>query len=271
MKRALAVVLLVALGGTALAQGESLTIGDVSFELRPVPAGPKPVQMMRAPVTRGQFDAFVAETGYVTEAERTHRGLVWDGTQLVPSTEADFRHPGFEQTSSHPVVLVTVADANAFASWFSAKTAKKARLPTDVELDRAADDRLTTPRADGGTSPVGGEPNALGLVDLAGDVWQWCEDGDGGERILRGSAWHDPPTARPGTSHARADEARADVGFRLVVVESAPIVAPSASTPPPPAKVPAAREEHDEGFPWAMAAVLGLVVGGIWVATRRGR
>jgi formylglycine-generating enzyme required for sulfatase activity len=221
-------------------------------------------------VTRGQFKAFVADTGFRSEAEKgTSGGSGWDGTKLVQRKEFNWTHPGFAQTDDHPVVIVTLADARAFAAWAAQKTGKPMRLPKEYEFEFAARAGTSTPWYGAtstkealalgwfkdntqpvGTRPVGTrKPNPLGLYDTTGLVFEWCDTPYGpygetepseGKYVLRGGSFLSGPAAgRSAARAARSPGSRdADVGFRLVF--------DAAENPAPPATAPVAPVT-----PWA--------------------
>ncbi len=160
---------------------------------------PKAFTIGRYEVTRGQFAAFIADSKRRIEPGCHLRAPAW---RLDPALS--WQNPGFAQTDEHPVVCVSLEDAQAYATWLSRKTGQRYRLPTDAEWhylaasedwDRAGADQLCvigngadrtameanpqwsgTACRDGyvGTAPVGRFAKSLwGLHDLNGNAWEW--------------------------------------------------------------------------------------------------
>ncbi len=165
----------------------------------------------RHPVTRGQFAAFVADTG----TEPGWGGYMWRGGGFQFDDGLSWRTPGFQQDDRHPVVGVSWEDARAYTRWLSARTGHTYRLPSEAEREYAtragtttaywwgdaiARDQATygggdTPGA--GTAPVDRHgANAWGVCGVHGNVWEWCGDRwhetyDGAPQD--GAAWENGP------------------------------------------------------------------------------
>ena len=195
----------------------------------------KPFAIGRYEVTFGEYDQF---------AKATNRKL--------PDDQGWGR-------GRRPVIKVSWEDANAYAKWLSEQTGKRYRLPTEAEWEYAARAGKETNYWWGNdlikgiancngcgsqwdskqTAPVGSfKPNAFGLHDTAGNVWEWVEDcrhdeykgapTDGGawleesggqcdQRVIRGGSWDSKPeylrsATRLGTI---ADDRDNLIGFRL--------------------------------------------------------
>mgnify|MGYP001271240459 CR=1 FL=1 len=152
-----------------------------------------------------------------------------------------------------PVINVSWEEAKAYAAWLSKATGNGYRLPTESEWEYAArsegkddlwagtstEDKLTeyavyAKNSENRTAIVGSdqgrEPNAIGLYDMSGNVFEWVEDcwhgtyeqaptdgaawletdnGNCQQRVLRGGSWGDFP------ENLRAsDRGRNPTGFR---------------------------------------------------------
>ncbi|RMH49131.1 MAG: formylglycine-generating enzyme family protein [Alphaproteobacteria bacterium] len=162
---------------------------------RPVRLAPFGIE--RAAVTNRRFAAFVAATGYVTEAEEIGWSYVFRGflppelaASAPPSTEApwwagvtgaSWRHPegpgsDLSGREDHPVVHVSWRDARSFAAWVGG------RLPTEAEWEHAA--------LGGGDGPFpwgSREPDDSGFFPC--NIWQGrFPDHDLGRDGYRGTA-----------------------------------------------------------------------------------
>jgi formylglycine-generating enzyme required for sulfatase activity len=165
-----------------------------------------------------------------------------------------------------PVENISWYEACRFLKKLSDKTGLKFRLPTEAEWEYACRAGTTTafnmgttldsdlanydatkPYANGligkylnRTTKVGSyPPNAFGLYDMHGNVWEWCNDiyekdyykvtasidpkgpqrAEGGDRIVRGGAWNEYAykcrSAVRNNHSPKAD--RSNIGFRVVL------------------------------------------------------
>ncbi|OED38563.1 sulfatase modifying factor 1 (C-alpha-formyglycine- generating enzyme 1) [Chromatiales bacterium (ex Bugula neritina AB1)] len=133
-------------------------------------------KMSSGPVTNADFAAFVADTGYVTEAEHYGWSFVfWSQvpdyigeTQAVPGALWWRRVDGAswkcitgprcvlaDELPDHPVVQVSWNDANAYCSWAGG------RLPTELEWEHAARGGLSDVRFPWGDQEPDDEKNFL--------------------------------------------------------------------------------------------------------------
>lgn len=85
-------------------------------------------------VTREQFAAFLNETGY------NPGSTCWTSEygEAEERSGRNWLNPDFTQDRTHPVVCVSLKDAQAYADWLSRKTGKHYRLPTKTEWEYVA-------------------------------------------------------------------------------------------------------------------------------------
>src|SRR5262245_12618775 len=79
------------------------------------------LEVQQYEVTNAAFAQFVKNTGYITTAEKTHEGMVFDRSQRkwILEKGADWKHPQgasstIEDRDFYPVVQVSYADACAY-------------------------------------------------------------------------------------------------------------------------------------------------------------
>ncbi len=202
----------------------------------------------KTPVTNQQYLAFVQATGY-------HSPTHWEGG-VFPETKAN-----------HPVVNVSWYDALAYCRWLASVTKKPYGLPSEAEWEkgaRGADGRVypwgnlwdgkrcnTKEARKDATTPVTAYPmgaSPYGVLDVAGNVWEWTrslwgggdleplykypyDPADGREdleaganmrRVLRGGSFNYPHDAARCAcrNHLTPENGNWFVGFRVVLLST---------------------------------------------------
>ena len=218
----------------------------------------QPFAIAKHEVTFAEFRRFVEETGHsLVSGDPDHDScLTRKSGDWALHPDVSWRQPGFSQSDTHPVVCVNWKDAKAYVRWLSRRTGVQYRLPSEAEWEYAAragsrtrydwGDAIGRNRANcagcddrwGGasTSPVGSfAPNAFGLHDLHGNVFEWVEDcwndsyegavtdggawkrGDCGKRVCRGGSWAEGSTGLRSAYRIWSGPASraAELGFRV--------------------------------------------------------
>ncbi|MBP7868287.1 MAG: SUMF1/EgtB/PvdO family nonheme iron enzyme, partial [Acidobacteria bacterium] len=164
--------------------------------------------------------------------------------------------PATARGDEYPVE-VSWEDAQRFLKALGEKTGKTFRLPTEAEWEYACragesgdyywggafspDHCWFNGNSGGKPQPVGGrKPNAWGLFDMAGNVYEWCQDWksddfyaksppadpkgpDSGEyRILRGGSWDSAEDECRSAYRAFMKPTVAGAGFRVVTNDPVP-------------------------------------------------
>ena len=172
--------------------------------------------------------------------------------------------PSYFKGDSHPVEQISWHEAVEFCARLSKYMGRQYRLPSEAEWEYACRGNTITPfhfgdtitsdlvNHDGnytyalapkgkyrqGTTPVGSfPPNAFGLYDMHGNVWEWCADswhdsydcapcdgkvwheaGDDKMRVMRGGSWFNVPRFCRSALRYKGESTLRDVfiGFRVV-------------------------------------------------------
>ena len=166
-------------------------------------------------VSNAQFSFFVEKTNYQTDAEREGESYLFNDGSWYVEKGVNWQYPqgldsDISKLGDHPVVHVSWNDARAYCEWAGR------HLPSEAQWEKAARGDLiqkTYPWGDIapicklgaengakfhdnancndiGTDIVGSySSNGYGVYDMAGNVWEWCQDwydSNQGYKVLRG-------------------------------------------------------------------------------------
>lgn len=184
------------------------------------------VMFSKYETTVGQWKAFVEETGW-------SKSEAWRNLQSLGVAAS---------SDNHPVRNLSWNDVQDYCAWLSTKTEKLFRLPTDAEWKEVLESKpypwgTNWPPSSGqanynvaedgypNVAPVGVFPAFDGLSDVAGNVWEWLNDGPAGsnQKYFRGGGygndnlWDSGFSTDPSSNRfIETAHKNADLGFRVV-------------------------------------------------------
>lgn len=225
------------------------TVGNVSFEMISVKGG---TFTMGGTSEQGAVDDDEKPTHSVTLSDY-YIGK-YEVTQALWKAVMGNR-PSTWKGENLPVESVSWKDVQDFIKKLNQKTGENFRLPTEAEWEYAArggnkskgyrfsgsnnigDVAWQEDNSGKKTHPVGMKsPNELGIYDMSGNVWEWCEDKygkyssesqtnptgstKGSQRVLRGGSWSNFANICHISNRGKdsAGEKFGNYGFRLVIV-----------------------------------------------------
>lgn len=242
--------------------------GDIPMHFRLIPAGifmmgSEPEEVIGAQGQDHEKDE--SPIRWITLSEDFYMG-VFEVTQQQWMSVMGENPAVFQQTENYqqeqedhlqrPVESVSWSDCQLFIERLNSLGIGTFRLPTEAEWEYACRAGTTTryywgndprkyiinqyawanSRSFASTHPVGlKRPNAWGLYDMSGNVWEWCSDGyapysegpqtdpkgdeEAKRKVFRGGSWFDfPESHRCANRHAHGTEREyTAIGLRLVM------------------------------------------------------
>jgi formylglycine-generating enzyme required for sulfatase activity len=217
-------------------------------------------QIGKYSVTNAQFNLFIQDDGYRiddywtnTGLDARKKGMSWHGNTWKPTNVSWVKPYNWDDYSlnkpDHPVMGISWYEAVAYCKWLSHITSENIVLPTEQQWQLAAQgndgriypwgnewDKYKCNNGEQGikqTTPVtqfeGKGDSPFGVVDMAGNVWEWCLTNwntgfnsleGNSPRVLRGGSYGSPRhgvTANTRTKYAPVNRGiEYHFGFRIV-------------------------------------------------------
>ncbi|MGF1672887.1 MAG: formylglycine-generating enzyme family protein [Rivularia sp. (in: cyanobacteria)] len=232
--------------------GDTFTMGAPQTEKRS--------KNSERPQHQVSFPTFFMSKYPITQAQ-------WQAVANLPQIERELKpQPSHFKGDNRPIEQISWYDAVEFCARLSNRTGKEYHLPSEAEWEYACRAGTTTPFHFGETitgdlanydasmifadelkgelrqetTPVGQfPPNAFGLYDMHGNVWEWCldnwhdnyegattdgsawieaDENENNHRVLRGGSWYSLPSDCRSANRYRYDSNldNYNIGLRVV-------------------------------------------------------